>query len=46
MNEFLLFAVVVVYLAIWYGKPIKKTSSDQQGSENQQSSHPARKPQN
>jgi hypothetical protein len=44
MNEFLLLAVVVVYLAICYGRTITKTSSDQ-GPENQQSSHPARKPQ-
>jgi len=43
MNEFLLLAVVVVYLAICYGRPIAKTNGDQQGPENQQSSHPAKK---
>jgi hypothetical protein len=44
MNEFLLLAVVVVYLAISYTRPITKTNSDQQGLENQQSSHPTREP--
>ena len=44
MNEFLLLAVVVVYLAICYERPMTKTISDQQSPEHQQSSHPVRKP--
>jgi len=43
MNEFLLLAVVIVYLAIRHGRPTTKTRSDRQGPESEQSSHPAGK---
>ena len=40
MNEFLLLAVVIVYLAICHGRSTTKTSRDRQGHWNEQSSHP------
>ncbi len=33
MNEFLLFAIVVVYLAIRYGRPTSETHSDQRSQQ-------------
>ena len=43
MNEFLLLAVVIVYLAIRYGTPTLETRRDRQGRESEQSSYPAGK---
>jgi len=38
MNEFLLFAVVVVYLAICYGRPTQTTNSRRQNHQNERPS--------
>jgi hypothetical protein len=38
MNEFLLFAVVVVYLAICYGRPTQTTNSGRQNDQNERPS--------
>jgi hypothetical protein len=38
MNEFLLFALIIVYLAIRHGSPAD-SGSDQQGSATEPSSH-------
>ncbi len=42
MNEFLLFALVIVYLVIRHGKSMTGASTDRQDRENEQSSHPAK----
>jgi hypothetical protein len=41
MNEFLLFAFVIVYLVIRHGTPTTETGSDRQDRDNEQSSYPA-----
>lgn len=41
MNEFLLFAFIIVYLVIRHGKSVTGDSSDRQDRGNGQSSHPA-----
>jgi hypothetical protein len=43
MNEFLLLAVVIVYLAISHGAPVTKTGEDRQPPENKHSDYPAGK---
>jgi len=43
MNEFLLLAVTIVYLAISHGAPVTKTGEDRQRPENKHSDHPAGK---
>jgi len=43
MNEFLLLAVTIVYLAISYGAPITKIGNDRQRSESEHFDHPAGK---
>ncbi len=42
MNEFLLFAFIIIYLVIRHGKPAID-DSDRQDASNEQSSHPAEK---
>jgi hypothetical protein len=34
MNEFLLFAVIVIYLAICYGRPNSQATDDRQSHQN------------
>jgi len=43
MNEFLLLAVTIVYLAISYGAPVTKTGDDRQPPENKHFDHPVGK---
>ena len=43
MNEFLLFALVIVNLVIRHGAPTTEGSTDRQDRENEQSSQPAGK---
>jgi hypothetical protein len=43
MNEFLLLAVTIVYLAICYRAPIAKTGNDGQRLDNKHFEHPAEK---
>ena len=43
MNEFLLFAFVIVYWVIRRGTPMTGAGSDRQDRENEQPSHPAGK---
>lgn len=45
MNEFLLFAFIIVYLVIRHGTPNTETSSDRQERENEQPLHSAGKQQ-
>jgi len=40
MNEFLLLAVTIVYLAISYGAPVTKTGDEGKRSENKHFDHP------
>ncbi len=41
MNEFLLFAFIIIYLVIRHGKSVTEDSSGRQDGQNEQSSRPA-----
>ncbi len=41
MNEFLLFALIIVYLVIRHGKPMTGDRSDRQEHVDREHSHPA-----
>ena len=43
MNEFLLFAVIIIYLVIRHGAATTEGSAERQDRENEQSSHPVGK---